>query len=47
MLGMDDDLTELMQKEREYDKALTNWKNYKTWEKNRNPERAVFIRPQS
>lgn len=39
-IGFDDNLMELIQKENEYHKALQDWKNYQTWQRQRNPARA-------
>lgn len=40
-IGVDDNFIELMQMERAYKNARTEWDNYENWKKNRNPKRAA------
>jgi uncharacterized protein len=40
-VGMDDNFIEIMQRERAYKNIKTEWDNYQTWKKNRNPKRAA------
>lgn len=40
-IGMDDNLIYILQKEREYNAAVENWKKYQNWLKTRNPKRAA------
>ena len=44
MVGLDENLIYVMQKEREYDSARRHYKQFRTWEKNRNPARAALER---
>lgn len=41
-LGYTENFIYLLQKEKEYKAAVTNWKQYQNWKKNRNPERAAL-----
>lgn len=41
-IGLDDNLMLVMQKEREYDAARREWKQYLTWKATRNPARAAL-----
>lgn len=41
-VGLDDNLIHLMQREREYRARQNEWARFKTWERNRNPERAAL-----
>lgn len=41
-IGIDDNVIYLLQKEREYNVAATNWQQYQNWKKNRNPDRALL-----
>lgn len=40
LIGLDENFIHLIQKEREYKLATTEWKQYQNWKKSRNPERA-------
>jgi uncharacterized protein len=40
-IGIDDNFIELMQKERAYKNAKSEWDNFQNWKKNRNPKRAA------
>ena len=40
-IGIDDNFIELMQLERAYKNAKTEWDNYENWKKTRNPKRAA------
>ncbi|MDB4277990.1 hypothetical protein N9917_00005, partial [Deltaproteobacteria bacterium] len=42
VVGLDENLIYVMQKEREYEAARRHWKQYKNWEKSRNPARAAL-----
>jgi hypothetical protein len=42
VVGVDDNLILVMQREREYEGARRHWKQYKNWEKSRNPARAAL-----
>jgi predicted nucleotidyltransferase len=42
VVGLDENLIYVMQKEREYEGARRHWKQYKQWEKSRNPARAAL-----
>jgi uncharacterized protein len=41
-LGYDDNFLELLDRERHFENRLKNWRAYKQWEKNRNPQRAAL-----
>lgn len=41
-VGIDDNLLLVMEKERAYKAKKTEWKNYKNWERNRDPSRAAL-----
>lgn len=41
-LGYADNFLELLDKERHYNAAMTDWKHYLSWKTNRNPERAAM-----
>lgn len=40
-IGFEDNIIEYVLKEREYESAVTKYKNYLEWQKNRNPKRAA------
>jgi predicted nucleotidyltransferase len=42
VVGVDDNLIHVMQREREYEAARRHWKQYKNWERSRNPARAAL-----
>ena len=42
VVGVDDNLILVMQREREYESAHRYWKQYQNWEKSRNPARAAL-----
>ena len=42
LVGLDENLIYVMQKEREYSAALRHWQQYQTWKQHRNPERAAL-----
>ncbi|MEM6705740.1 MAG: nucleotidyltransferase domain-containing protein [Acidobacteriota bacterium] len=41
-IGVDDNLLEILARERRWSVARSEWKRYQTWLKNRNPERAAL-----
>lgn len=41
-VGLDDNLIELMVRERRYESARTGWRQYQTWKRHRNPDRAAL-----
>lgn len=41
-LGYSENFIYLLQKEKEYKAAVTHWKQYQDWKKNRNPQRAAM-----
>lgn len=41
-VGVDENFLDLLQRERRYRGARTNWKQYQEWKKNRNPDRAAM-----
>lgn len=41
-LGLEDNLLEIMRQERQFASAMAEWKSYRRWEKERNPERAAL-----
>jgi uncharacterized protein len=42
MVGIDDNLMLIMDRERKYKAAKTEWDNYQSWKKSRNPSRAAL-----
>lgn len=41
-VGLDDNVLDLLDRERRYRAAATHWKQFQRWQKNRNPERAAL-----
>lgn len=41
-IGLNDNLIEIMKKEREYESKKRNWDQYQNWKKTRNPKRALL-----
>lgn len=41
-IGLDDNLIEIISKEKFYESKIEDWKNYLSWKKNRNPKRAAL-----
>lgn len=42
IVGLDDNLIYVLQKEREYEAAHRHWRQYQSWKQNRNPARAAL-----
>lgn len=41
-LGLDDNLINIIKKEKEFENKMEDWNNYLSWKKNRNPKRAAL-----
>lgn len=41
-IGLNDNLIDIIKKEKEYENKIDDWKSYTSWKKNRNPKRAAM-----